>query len=146
DAAGVAFKVRHKWMGWDDGGRLVLAGPEARLAVKPHATVLALGGASWPRLGSDGSWVGLIAANGVSVAPLRPANCGFVVNWSDVFRDRFEGQPLKRIALSFGSLTVRGEAIVTRTGIEGGGIYALSGPLRETITAKGEAVLSIDLR
>jgi len=145
-AAGVAFKVRHEWMGWDHDGRLVFAGPDPRIVVKPDATVLALGGASWPRLGSDGSWVAVMAANGVAVAPLRPANCGFVVAWSAVFRDRFEGRPLKRIALSLGSLTVRGEATITRTGIEGGGIYSLSRALRETIEAKGEAVLSIDLR
>jgi len=145
-ATGVAFKVRHEWVCGDDDGRLVFADPDPRIVVKPDATVLALGGASWPRLGSDGSWVEVMAANDIAIAPLRPANCGFLVAWSDVFRDRFEGQPLKRIALSFGSLTARGEAIITRTGIEGGGIYALSRPLRETIAAKGEAVLSIDLR
>ena len=108
--------------------------------------VLALGGASWPRLGSDGGWVDALAEAGVAVAPLRPANCGFVVNWSDVFRERFEGEPLKRIELSFGGQSVRGEAIITRQGLEGGGIYALSAPLREAIAAAGEAVLHIALR
>jgi len=105
-----------------------------------------LGGASWPRLGSDGAWADVLAAAGVASAPLRPANCGFLVEWSDIFRDRFEGQPLKRIALSFGEQTVRGEAVITRSGLEGGGIYVLSALLREAIAASGEAVLRVALR
>jgi uncharacterized flavoprotein (TIGR03862 family) len=108
--------------------------------------VLALGGASWPRLGSDGDWVDALAKAGVTVTPLRPANCGFIVDWSDVFRDRFEGEPLKRIELKFGGQSVRGEAVITRQGLEGGAIYALSAPLREAIAAAGEAVLHIALR
>jgi len=108
--------------------------------------VLALGGASWPRLGSDGAWVEPLAARGVAISPLRSANCGFTVAWSDVFRDRFEGQPLKGIELTFGSHTVRGEAIITRTGIEGGAIYALSADLRETILNSGSVTLHIALR
>jgi uncharacterized flavoprotein (TIGR03862 family) len=108
--------------------------------------VLALGGASWPRLGSDGAWAEWLAARGVAIAKLRPANCGFTVAWSGIFRDRFEGQPLKGIALLFGSHTVRGEAIVTRTGIEGGAIYALSADLREAILESGQATLHIALR
>ena len=108
--------------------------------------MLALGGASWPRLGSDGAWVETLAAKGVTISPLRPANSGFTVAWSDIFRDRFEGQPLKGVALSFGAHTVRGEAIVTRTGIEGGAIYALSADLREAIAASGQATLHIALR
>jgi predicted flavoprotein YhiN len=95
--------------------------------------VLALGGASWPRLGSDGAWVETLSAKGVTISPLRPANCGFAVAWSDIFRERFEGHPLKGIALSFGPHTVRGEAVITRAGIEGGAIYALSAGLREAI-------------
>ena len=146
DAAGAAFKPRHRWQGWDDDGRLLFAGPQGRVAVRADATVLALGGASWPRLGSDGGWVDALAAAGVMVTPLHPANCGFVVRWSEVFRDRFEGQPLKRIELSFGGRSVRGEALITRNGLEGGGIYALSAPLRDAIAASGEAVLQIDLR
>ena len=110
------------------------------------AVVLALGGASWPRLGSDGGWADVLAKAGIAVTPLRPANCGFIANWSDVFRERFEGQPLKRIELSFGGQSVRGEAIITRQGLEGGGIYALSAHLREAIAATGEAVLTIALR
>jgi uncharacterized flavoprotein (TIGR03862 family) len=108
--------------------------------------VLALGGASWPRLGSDGAWAETLAARGVAISPLRPANCGFTVAWSDIFRDRFEGHPLKGSALSFGTRTVRGEAVITRTGIEGGAIYALSADLREAVANAGEATLGIALR
>src|SRR6185369_16897497 len=104
--------------------------PEGRREIAASATVLALGGASWPRLGSDGAWVQTLAAKGVRISPLRPANSGFTVAWSDIFRDRFEGQPLKGVALTSGARTVRGEAIVTRSGIEGGAIYALSADLR----------------
>ena len=146
DTLGVTFKPRHRWTGWDVRGALVFAGPDGRVTVDADAAVLALGGASWPRMGSDGGWVDAIAEAGVSVAPLRPANCGFVAPWSELFRTRFEGQPLKRIALSFGRDTVRGEAIITRAGLEGGGVYALSAQLREAITASGEADLRIDLR
>src|SRR5690606_38169613 len=99
-----------------------------------------------PRLGSDGAWVEQLASRGIVVSPLRPANCAFDVAWSDVFRDRFEGQPLKNVALSFGPHTVRGEALVTREGIEGGGIYALSAALRERIDLAGNAVLYINIR
>ena len=120
--------------------------PDGPRVVDARATVLALGGASWPRLGSDGAWVETLAAKGVSISPLRPANCGFTVAWSDIFRDRFEGQPLKGIALSFGAHTVRGEAIITRTGIEGGAVYALSADLREAIAESGQATLHIALR
>src|SRR6201996_2563716 len=93
DAQGVRFAFRHRWMGWDDGGRLRFQTPDDERLVEPRATVLALGGASWPRLGSDGAWAEVLAAKGVAVSPLHPANCGFMVGWSDIFRDRFEGQP-----------------------------------------------------
>jgi uncharacterized flavoprotein (TIGR03862 family) len=146
DGAGVAFKLRHHWLGWDERGDALFDAPEGRVSVHADAVVLALGGASWPRLGSDGGWVDVLANAGIAVAPLRPANCGFVVHWSDLFRDRFEGQPLKRIELSFGGQSVRGEALITRQGLEGGGIYALSAPLRDAIAAAGEAVLHIALR
>ena len=109
-------------------------------------TVLALGGASWPQFGSDGSWVDAMTRAGIAVTPLRPANCGFAAAWSEVFRERFQGYPLKRIGLEWAGQRVRGEAVVTFTGLEGGAIYALSGPLREAILAHGEAVVKIDLR
>jgi uncharacterized flavoprotein (TIGR03862 family) len=146
DAIGVQFALRHRWTGWDNDGRLAFATPDGARNVKAHAAVLALGGASWPRLGSDGGWVEVLAARGVAISPLRPANCGFTVVWSDIFRDRFEGQPLKGVALSFGPQSMRGEAMITRTGIEGGGIYALSADLREAIIRSGKATLHIALR
>jgi predicted flavoprotein YhiN len=96
-AAGVQFKLRRRWLGWDDDGQLLFEGPQGREAIAADATVLALGGASWPRLGSTGDWVTLLSAAGITVAPLAPSNCGFVVPWSPTFRRRFEGQPLKRI-------------------------------------------------
>jgi uncharacterized flavoprotein (TIGR03862 family) len=145
DSRGVQFALRHRWTGWDGNGRLLFQTADGRRAVNARATVLALGGASWPRLGSDGAWVGTLAAKGVTISPLRPANCGFTVAWSDIFRDRFEGQPLKGIALTFGERTVRGEAIITGTGIEGGAIYALSADLRDAIGA-GQAIPHVALR
>jgi len=146
DSQGVRFAFRHRWTGWDDDGRLRFQTPNGERSVGPHATVLALGGASWPRLGSDGSWVELLAAKGVTVSPLRPANSGFTVEWSAVFKDRFEGQPLKGVEFKFGAQAIRGEAIVTRSGIEGGAIYALSADLREAIAKSGEAILQVGLR
>src|SRR5712664_1808532 len=130
ESTGVQFAMRHRWTGWDENGRLLFQTPDGQRNVEARATVLALGGASWPRLGSDGAWVETLSAKGVAISPLRPANCGFTVAWSDIFRDRFEGEPLKSVALSFGPHAVRGEAVITRTGIEGGAIYALSAGLR----------------
>ncbi|MGZ5872871.1 MAG: NAD(P)/FAD-dependent oxidoreductase, partial [Bradyrhizobium sp.] len=146
DASGVQFSLRHRWIGWDENGRLLFETPEGKDAVDARATVLALGGASWPRLGSDAGWVDTLRAKGVKISPLKPANCGFTVAWSDIFRDRFEGEPLKGIALSFGVHSVRGEAMITRDGIEGGAIYALSAELREAILSSGSATLRVALR
>jgi uncharacterized flavoprotein (TIGR03862 family) len=143
---GVVFELRHRWIGWDGQGALQFETPHGPVSVRHDAVVLALGGASWPRLGSDGAWAEFLRDAGLAVTPLSPANCGFVVAWSDRFRDRFEGAPLKRVALSFGGRTVRGEAVVTRQGLEGGAVYALSAPLRDTIAANEEAVLHIALR
>jgi hypothetical protein len=146
DSIGLQFALRHRWTGWDGDGRLSFVTPDGPRTVDAAATVLALGGASWPRLGSDGGWVETLAANGVAISPLRPANCGFTVAWSDIFRDRFEGQPLKGAAFSFGGQALRGEAVITRTGIEGGAIYALSADLREALIDSGKATLHIALR
>ena len=142
---GVRFNVGHRWVGWDDTGALRFTAAAGEVLVRPSATVLALGGASWPRLGSDGGWVELLRQHGVVVNPLRPANCGFLHEWSPVFRERFAGMPLKRIAATFGGVTVRGEAMLTADGIEGGVIYALSRALREAIDAEGSATLMLDL-
>jgi uncharacterized flavoprotein (TIGR03862 family) len=144
--SGVEFRFRQRWTGWDREGRLSFEGPEGTVAIAADATILALGGASWPRLGSDGGWADILRSQGVAVATLKPANCGFTVAWTELFRDRFEGSPLKRIGLSFGASSARGEAIVTRTGLEGGAIYALSGTLRDALAASGEAILNVDLR
>ncbi|MCK1401644.1 TIGR03862 family flavoprotein [Bradyrhizobium sp. 4] len=146
DAAGVRFAFRQRWMGWDGDGRLVFDTPGGDTTIAADATVLALGGASWPRLGSDGGWTTILADKGVAISPLRPANSGFTVAWSEIFRTRFEGQPLKGITLSFGPHRARGEVMITRGGIEGGAIYALSAELREAIAASGEAVLHVTLR
>jgi uncharacterized flavoprotein (TIGR03862 family) len=146
DKMGVQFALRHRWTGWDANGRLKFQTPDGQREIEAHATVLALGGASWPRLGSDGAWAEILTTRGVKISKLRPANSGFTVAWSDIFRDRFEGQPLKGVALSFGAHSVRGEAIVTRGGIEGGAIYALSAELREAILCAGQATLHAALR
>ena len=145
DAIGVKVALRHRWTGWDDDGALLFDTPDGVVRATPDVTVLALGGASWPRLGSDGGWADVLAREGIAVAPLRPSNCGFRVAWSDHLRARFEGQPLKPIALSFGGQRVRGEAVITRDGLEGGAVYALSPLLREAIDASGEARLIVDL-
>jgi uncharacterized flavoprotein (TIGR03862 family) len=144
--ASVEFRTRRRWLGWDEEGRLIFEASGKEEAVAADATVLALGGASWPRLGSTGDWTGVLGAQGVAVRPLTPANCGFLIEWSETFRSRFEGQPLKRIALTFGGTNVRGEALVTARGIEGGAVYALSARLRDAIAADGTIELRIDLR
>jgi uncharacterized flavoprotein (TIGR03862 family) len=146
DAARVKFAFRHRWVGWDAQGRLQFRTPDGPRAIEASATVLALGGASWSRLGSDGGWVDIVAAKGVAISPLKPANSGFSVVWSDIFRDRFEGQPLKGVELSIGGHSARGEAIVTRNGIEGGAVYAVSAELRDAVLRDGQAMLSVALR
>ena len=145
DAMGVRFAFRHRWTGWGDDGALTFDTPDGEATARPDITILALGGASWPRLGADGGWVDILRREGVAVADLRPANCGFLVAWSEVFRDRFEGAPLKPVALAFSKEKVRGEAVVTRSGLEGGAIYALSSHLREAIARDGIAALNVDL-
>jgi uncharacterized flavoprotein (TIGR03862 family) len=143
-ALGVTLKARHRWVGFAADGALRFATPEGEAALRADATVLALGGASWPRLGSDGAWPALLPD--CAVAPFRPSNMGFAVDWSDHLRKRFAGTPLKRIALDFEGRSVRGEAVLTEHGIEGGALYALSAPLREAIARDGEALLRLDLR
>ena len=146
DALGVTLALRHRWTGWDSDGRLLFETPDGERTVAAEATILALGGASWPRIGSDGAWADLLKRRGIEVMPLQPSNSGLTVAWSATFRDRFEGEPLKNVALSSGSRTVRGEAIITRDGIEGGAVYALSSILREQINVAGRAVLHVNLR
>lgn len=142
---GVEVRTRSRWVGRRDGG-WVFETPDGERVERPDAVVLALGGASWPRLGSDGAWRAWLEADGVAVEPFRPSNVGFDVDWSPVFADRFAGQPLKPVALTHADRTVRGEAMVTRYGLEGGAIYALSAGLREAIDRDGAASLTVDLR
>ncbi|HEX8660516.1 MAG TPA: TIGR03862 family flavoprotein [Brevundimonas sp.] len=143
DALGVEVRTRSRWTGRRDGA-WVFGTPEGERVERPDAVVLAMGGASWPRLGSDGACAAML--EGVETAPFRPSNVGFDVNWSDVFVERFAGQPLKPAAMSLGDQTVRGEAMLTRYGIEGGAVYALSAGLRDAIERDGAAVLTVDLR
>lgn len=144
-AAGVEVRTRSRWTGRRDDG-WVFQGPGGETVERPEAVVLALGGASWPRLGSDGAWAERLREDGVEVAPFRPSNVGFDVAWSPVFIERFAGEPLKPVALTHGERTVRGEAMVTRYGLEGGAIYALSAGLRDAVERDGSAMLTVDLR
>jgi hypothetical protein len=143
---GVGFRSRYTWLGWDEAGALRFATPAGETTFAADVTLLALGGASWPRLGADGGWVDILRRDGIRVETLKPSNCGFETAWSEVFRSRFAGAPLHTIALMFEGKRLRGEAVVTHYGLEGGAIYALSPGLRDAIAAKGEAWLRIDLR
>lgn len=142
----VDLNVRYQWQGWDEEGRVIFNTPMGRQCMKPDAVLLALGGASWPKLGSTGTWVKLLAERGVKIAPLRAANCGLLVNWSDHFKTHFAGQPLKSIALKFGDTYVRGEVMITQTGIEGGVVYSISSAVREACDTSGSAGFTIDLK
>ena len=149
-AAGVSFHMRHRWCGWDDVGALKFSTPQGERAVRADATVLALGGGSWARLGSTGAWVPLLAARGVRVLPLRPANCGFDAGWSEHFRARHAGHPVKAVVLAHTGpdgveRRQQGEFMVTGSGVEGNLIYALSAWLRDEIEGKGVALLHVDL-
>lgn len=141
DGLGVSLLTRAEWTGWTPGGALAFADGRSLTA---DATILALGGASWPRLGADGSWTGLLPE--VALAPWQPANCGFAVAWSEMFRSRHAGAPLKRIALVLDGQRIRGEAVIAANGIEGGAVYALGAALRDAIARHGHAALAIDLR
>lgn len=145
--AGVMIHTRHRWLGWNADGRLRIAHPEGELTLKPDATLLALGGASWARLGSDGAWVPWLEAQQVNVAPLQAANCGFEVTaWSDLLRSKFAGAPLKNIAMGLQGQPMRlGECVLTETGVEGSLVYALSAQIREQINLSGSASVQIDL-
>lgn len=149
-AQGVRIHARHRWLGWNEAWQLRLHTPDGEITVSAHATVLALGGASWPKLGSDGAWVPWLQAQAVEVAPLRSANCGFEVAWSPYLRDKHAGSPLKSVALRL--VTVQGdvvekpgELLISREGVEGSLIYACSKDIRELIAAQGKATLHLDL-
>lgn len=144
---GVVIHTRHRWQGWAPEGGLLIQHPDGQTVIQPRATVLALGGGSWPRLGSDGAWLPWLAEHGVSIAPLQPANCGFEVGrWSPLLKERFAGAPLKNIALSLaGAAPRKGECVVTEGGLEGSLVYALSAPIREAINRDGRCTVFIDL-
>ncbi len=145
-SAGVNVHTRHVWRGWADDGALLLDAPGGAVVRRADSVVLALGGGSWARLGSNGAWRALLERKGVGVAPLLPANGGFVAEWSPHFAERFAGQPLKSIAMAPEGFEMRrGECMVTADGLEGGLIYAWSACLRDTVLAKGVAFLNIDL-
>jgi uncharacterized flavoprotein (TIGR03862 family) len=144
EAQGVSLKTRHRWMGFSDEGYRFQA-PDGQTLVAPDAALLALGGASWPRLGSDAAWVPWLHAKGVSVEAFQPANCGFDVAWSEVFLSRFAGEPLKSVTATSDAGMVQGEFVISRHGIEGSLIYAHAAALRERINREGSAVLSVDL-
>ena len=146
DDLSVTLKTRHQWSGFTENNELSFATPDGLLLIKPDASLFALGGASWPKLGSDGRWLAPFQRAGVTSTPLAPANCGVVVPWSDVFRSRFEGRALKRVALSIGASTTRGEVIITEHGLEGGAIYALIPLLRTALATHASATLTVDLK
>lgn len=145
--AGVVIHTRHRWLGWNADGSLRIQHPEGESAVTADATLLALGGGSWSRLGSDGAWLPLLQQRGVQVAPLQPSNCGFEVNaWSELLRSKFAGAPLKNVAIGLNDDIPRlGECVITASGIEGSLIYALSAPIRDSIQRHGQATVHIDL-
>ena len=145
--SGVVIHTRHRWLGWQADGALRIDSPEGEKQLKPDAVLLALGGGSWARLGSDGAWMPLLAERGVELAALQASNCGFdVEGWSELLRNKFAGAPLKNIALALEHSTPRlGECVITASGIEGSLIYAWSAPIREAINQQGAATILIDL-
>ena len=146
DELGVTIRPRHRWIGLSPRGELLFDGPEGQVSVRPDATILALGGGSWPRLGTDGSWVSILREAGIGVRDLVPANTGLRIAWSAHLLERHEGAPLKRIALTHAGRAARGEANITRTGLEGGAVYAVAASVRDEIAGRGEAILTVDLR
>lgn len=143
---GVTFHVEHKFLGWSDEGAVRFGSGGAEVVVEADAVIFALGGASWPRTGSDGDWVERFAALGITITPLEASNCGVVVNWTEHFAARFEGTPLKNVALSVGDERHRGDPVITRTGLESGPVYSLSAAIREELKASGRATLLCDLQ
>lgn len=148
--AGVRFHVRHRWIGFDQHGRLRMQTPEGEKTLSADAVVLTLGGGSWARLGSTGAWVSILAQAGIAVSPLKPANCGFDVTWSDYLRSRFAGTPVKTVTLAFtdrrgNTQSKQGDFVITEHGIEGGPVYALASALRDAIEQTGSATLAVDL-
>jgi len=145
DKSGVNFYLRHRWVGWNEDKSLKFETPAGIKNIKSDAVILALGGGSWARLGSDGAWSHWLSQAGVKVNALKPSNCGFDVAWSPIFKEKFDGQPIKSVILSFGDFHQQGEFIVTKEGVEGSLIYAASALMRDEILANGKAVMLLDL-
>ena len=141
----VKMKNNHDWIGWDDN-KLIFKTETTNIIVDPNITLLALGGLSWPKLGSDGSWIKILKKDDIKISKIQPTNCGFFVKWSNIFKNRFAGYPLKSIELSFKDQKIKGEFIITKEGIEGGVIYSISSMLRENINEMGYAEVIIDLK
>jgi uncharacterized flavoprotein (TIGR03862 family) len=145
DEQGVTFRLRHRWVGFAETGALRFETPEGETLVQADATLLALGGASWPKLGSDAAWTGILEAEGVALAPLLPANCGFDCDWSLHFRERFAGAPVKSVMAHSDTGSSQGEFVISQHGIEGSLVYAHAAALRDRLTETGSAVLTLDL-
>ena len=145
DKSGVNFYLRHRWVGWNEDKSLKFETSAGIKNIKSDTVILALGGGSWAKLGSDGAWVHWLSQAGVMVDALKPSNCGFDVAWSPIFKEKFDGQPIKSVILSFGDFHQQGEFIVTKEGVEGSLIYAASALMRDEILANGKAVMLLDL-
>jgi uncharacterized flavoprotein (TIGR03862 family) len=142
---GVSFHLRHRWVGWDEDKRLLFDSPEGKTRVESQCTILALGGGSWRRLGSDGAWTQWLEQAGVKIEAFSPSNCGFDVNWSDHFREKYHGHPVKSTAFSFNGVSQLGEFVITRHGVEGSLVYAFSAGLRDALKEHGAASFQLDL-
>ena len=147
---GIRFHLNQRWLGWDQENNLVFQSKFDNVIARSDAVILALGGASWPTTGSDGTWVAILQQQGIDISPLKPANCGFDVNWSDYFRDRFQGTPLKSVVIHFQPTTGEpvqrlGEFLITHYGVEGSLIYAFSAAIRDEILKNGQAIIHLDL-
>ena len=145
DEAGVQFHLRHRWLGWDADHALRFETVNGLQTIRADAVLLALGGGSWQRLGSDGAWTQWLESAGVKVEALKPANCGFDVAWSPFFKDKFDGQPVKSVVLSFAEFRQQGEFIITKEGVEGSLVYAAAALMRDEIALNGRAVMELDL-
>lgn len=147
EKSGIRFMMQHEWRGWNEDGSasFINSAGQAHNAAA-DAIILALGGASWPKLGSDGAWVDVLQQDQVAISSLRPANCGFVAQWSEIFSTRFAGTPVKPVTITHSGITVQGEIMIGKNGVEGGGIYALSSQIRDAITAQGSTAITLDLR
>ena len=145
EASGLQIYPRHKWMGWEKNGSLLFETPDGDIKLQANAVILALGGGSRPELGSDGRWIPYLEEHQVEIAPLKPANCGFDVQWTPHFRDKFQGKPVKTVAITFKGQRKVGEFIITENGVEGSLIYAISAQVRDEIEGSGQAILELDL-